>query len=169
MNRRPPETNSHTDKRRATATTTTRPADRVADAVAKPPGPRGRPDTGRADTRRAEIESGEIEGVTTGRHAVARSRRGARTSRAAYAAVAAVVGQAVMGAVVVVLVALHQIGSRVQDRTRLAAGEVADEGSETADKILWTAAIVVIVGAVGLVMKNMLVAAVNSIKITLGW
>lgn len=44
-----------------------------------------------------------------------------------------------------------------------------DAGMETADKILWAAAITITVGAVGAVFKNKLQAFANNLSVTLGW
>jgi hypothetical protein len=44
-----------------------------------------------------------------------------------------------------------------------------DAGMETADKILWAAAITVVVGVVGGIFRNKLRDFANGLSITLGW
>jgi hypothetical protein len=44
-----------------------------------------------------------------------------------------------------------------------------DAGMETADKILWAAAITIVVGIVGGVFKDKLKAFADSLSLTLGW
>ncbi len=44
-----------------------------------------------------------------------------------------------------------------------------DAGMETADKILWAAAITIVVGVVGGVFKDKLKAFADSLTLTLGW
>ena len=44
-----------------------------------------------------------------------------------------------------------------------------DAGMETADKILWAAAITVVVGVVGGIFRNKLRDFANNLSITLGW
>ncbi len=71
---------------------------------------------------------------------------------------------------------INRIGISVGVRLLLALAEPArrlrqrtDEGMETADKILWAAAITVVVGAVGGIFRNKLEAFANSLTVTLGW
>ena len=44
-----------------------------------------------------------------------------------------------------------------------------DAGMETADKILWAAAITIVVGVVGGIFRNKLRDFANGLSITLGW
>jgi hypothetical protein len=44
-----------------------------------------------------------------------------------------------------------------------------DAGMETADKILWAAAITIVVGLVGGVFKDKLKAFADGLSVTLGW
>ena len=44
-----------------------------------------------------------------------------------------------------------------------------DDGMETADKILWAAAITVVVGAVGAIFRDKLENFANGLTLTLGW
>ncbi len=45
----------------------------------------------------------------------------------------------------------------------------ADDGMETADKILWAAAITVVVGAVGAIFRDKLKTFASGLTLTLGW
>jgi hypothetical protein len=45
----------------------------------------------------------------------------------------------------------------------------SDDGMETADKILWAAAITVVVGAVGAIFRDKLKNFANGLSLTLGW
>lgn len=56
----------------------------------------------------------------------------------------------------------------VADQTRRLRKE-PDAGMETADKILWAAAITVVVGVVGGVFKDKLKSFADSLSLTLGW
>lgn len=44
-----------------------------------------------------------------------------------------------------------------------------DAGMETADKILWAAAMTVVVGAVGAIFRDKLKNFANGLSLTLGW
>lgn len=44
-----------------------------------------------------------------------------------------------------------------------------DAGMETADKILWAAAITIVVGAVGAIFRDKLKAFANGLTVTLDW
>ena len=44
-----------------------------------------------------------------------------------------------------------------------------DAGMETADKILWAAAITILVGVVGGILRNKLRDFANNLSVTLGW
>lgn len=53
---------------------------------------------------------------------------------------------------------------------RLAAlRENPDAGLETADKILWAAAVVIIASSAGLLFKNKIEGFINGLTISLGW
>jgi hypothetical protein len=56
----------------------------------------------------------------------------------------------------------------VADRARRLRRQ-PDAGMETADKILWAAAITVVVGVVGGIFRNKLRDFANGLSITLGW
>ena len=56
----------------------------------------------------------------------------------------------------------------VADRARRLR-RAPDAGMETADKILWAAAITIVVGLVGGVFKTKLKAFADSLSVTLGW
>jgi hypothetical protein len=56
----------------------------------------------------------------------------------------------------------------VADQTRRLRRQ-PDAGMETADKILWAAAITIVVGVVGGIFRNKLRDFANGLSITLGW
>jgi hypothetical protein len=56
----------------------------------------------------------------------------------------------------------------VADKTRRLRHK-PDAGMETADKILWAAAITIVVGVVGGVFKDKLKSFADSLSLTLGW
>lgn len=56
----------------------------------------------------------------------------------------------------------------VADRARRLRRQ-PDAGMETADKILWAAAITIVVGVVGGVFKDKLKAFADGLSLTLGW
>ncbi len=56
----------------------------------------------------------------------------------------------------------------VADRTRRLRRQ-PDAGMETADKILWAAAVTLIVGVVGGIFRTKLEDFANNLTITLGW
>jgi hypothetical protein len=71
---------------------------------------------------------------------------------------------------------LHRIGLIVAVRLTILVADRArrlrrspDAGMETADKILWAAAITIVVGLVGGVFKDKLKAFADSLTLTLGW
>ena len=47
--------------------------------------------------------------------------------------------------------------------------EKTDDGMETADKILWAAAITVVVGAVGAIFRDKLKTFATGLTLSLGW
>lgn len=71
------------------------------------------------------------------------------------------INRLVLGLAVRVILALREPVRRLRRRP--------DAGMETADKILWAAAITVIVGAVGGIFRDKLEQFANSLTVSLGW
>ena len=67
---------------------------------------------------------------------------------------------------------MHHITARLAAHlvARLATlREHPDAGMETADKILWAAAMVIVAGGAGLLFKNKVTSFINGLTISLGW
>lgn len=66
-----------------------------------------------------------------------------------------------LGVAVRLLVMLAEPARRLREKS--------DAGMETADKILWAAAITVVVGAVGAIFRDKLESFATGLTLTLGW